>query len=45
MNWDKCTRNPICKTCSYYRYCKDDDNKKKKDKKNKRKKVRKSYSV
>ena len=28
MNWDKCTRNPICKTCSYYKYCKDDDNEK-----------------
>ena len=39
MNWEKCQRNPICKTCSDYKFCKDEiEEKRKKDKRKKRKK-------
>lgn len=38
MNWDKCMRHSNCKTCSDYRYCKDDVVKKKPKKKKGRKK-------
>lgn len=38
MNWEKCMRNNNCKTCSDYKYCKDDVVKKKAKKKKGRKK-------
>ena len=38
MNWEKCMKNFNCKTCSDYKYCKDDVvEKKNKKKKGKRK--------
>lgn len=38
MDWIKCQRNPICKTCSDYNKCNDGIVEKKKEKKKKPKK-------
>ena len=37
MDFDKCTRNPICKTCSSERYCNGGIEEKKKEKKKRKK--------